>query len=226
MCGRTTLIVTPEELERTFGYEAPSDYRARYNIAPSQTLLALDGSERFRQYRWGLIPAWADDPSVGSRMINARSESAFEKPAFRDAMQARRCLIIADGYYEWRSELGGKQPYRACRTDGEPFTFAGVWERWQRGAEAIESCAILTTSSNDLNSPIHDRMPVIVEPSFRKVWLHPDADQAELEELLRSRDTPGMEVYPVSSYVNDVAHDDPECIEAVAGPPQLTLEGF
>jgi len=216
MCGRTTLTITPEDLEQTFGFPAPRGYRPRYNIAPSQNLLALSdpgSGVGFHEYRWGLVPFWADDMKIGNKLINARAESIAAKPAFREAFERRRCLIVVDGFYEWQASATGKRPHRIRTRSGEAFTIAGLWERWSRGSSLVESCTIVTTRANDMMSPLHDRMPAIIARGVRRKWLAPDASSDELTGLLRPYSGDDLIAYEVSRLVNDPANDDPECIE-------------
>lgn len=225
MCGRTTLTITADDLERTFGYEVPADYRPRYNVAPTQNQLAIvegEGGAGFRELYWGLVPWWSDDPGIGSRLINARAESLFEKPAFRDSAKERRCLIVVDGFYEWQAATGGKRPHRIHRVDDRPFTLAGIWDRWKGGGEVLESCSIVTTKPNSVVEPLHDRMPVIIEPDDRKRWLL-SSDPDQLRELLVPGDESQLAAYEVSRAVNDTANDSPACIEPGLGPAQLGL---
>jgi putative SOS response-associated peptidase YedK len=219
MCGRFTLRTNPKKLAEQFPIDEVPVLEPRYNIAPTQTvavvrLSSVDSRRLFRQMRWGLVPYWADDPSIGNRMINARSETALEKPAFRNAIRRRRCLILADGFYEWAKRPGGKQPYYFRMRDGSPFAFAGVWERWQKSDEPIESCALLTTNANQIVSPIHDRMPVILEPKDYDLWLDPKQQWPEaIQPLLHALRDDALEAIPVSRLVNDPANEDPGCIE-------------
>lgn len=218
MCGRTTLTITPEDLRQTFGYVVPSDYRPRYNIAPSQKQLAIaerEGVAGFCAFRWGLVPFWAKELSIGNRMINARAETVTEKPAFRNAFVRRRCLVVVDGFYEWKAAVGGKRPHRICVRGRAPFTLAGLWERWERGAEVVESCTILTISANAAMTAVHDRMPVIIEPADRAAWLGKDSAAPDLLPLLRPYRGDDLEIYEVSTMVNSPANDLPECIERV-----------
>ena len=190
MCGRFVLMTPGRSLAKRFGLEEVPDLEPRYNIAPTQmvAMIRLDRDTLQRRLvlvKWGLIPFWAKDSSIGNRLINARAESAAEKPAFRSAFKSRRCLVPADGYYEWKKRKGGqKQPYLARNADGSPFAFAGLWERWQAPEdEIIESCTILTTDANDLTQPIHDRMPVILKPggirnSNDLIWVGRSANYA------------------------------------------------
>lgn len=167
--------------------------------------------------RWGLIPSWADDPGIGARMINARSETVAEKPSFRRAFKDRRCLIPADGFYEWQRTNGGKQPYYFQTEDRRPFAFAGLWESWSREGEEIHSCAILTTNANDLVGEIHPRMPVILPPEDYDLWLDPDARESDLLlPLLRPYPAGDMQAHPVSRKVNKPSNNDPGCVERVA----------
>jgi putative SOS response-associated peptidase YedK len=226
MCGRTTLTVTADDLERAFGYPAPVGYRPRFNIAPSQELLAIGGEESgegFRSLRWGLVPSWADDPRIGSRMINARAETIATKPAFRQAFARRRCLVVVDGFYEWRTEPGRKRPHRIRLRTEAPFTLAAIWERWKGGSEPLESCAIVTTAANPVVDAIHARMPVIVPPADRRRWLDPGAAATQLRSLLRPYEGEDLEAYEVSILVNNPANDNPACIEPLT--PPLPPEG-
>lgn len=218
MCGRYTLTADGESVRKAFGLpDAPFDYRPRYNIAPQQDVLVVgrsrEGGRRVGVMRWGLVPAWADSPAVGSRMINARSETVGERSAFRDAFLRRRCLIPADGFYEWRTREGVKTPMRITRTGGELFAFAGLWEKWQQGdGPPLYTCTILTTSPAPAIADIHDRMPVMLRPEQYGLWLEPDADEEQLQALLKPYDNDDLHAYVVSSLVNKVENDGPECI--------------
>jgi putative SOS response-associated peptidase YedK len=175
------------------------------------------GDREFVLLRWGLVPFWAKDPKIGSRMINARSETVATKPAFRAAFRRRRCLVLADGFYEWQKVQGGKQPHYVRLKDGSPFAFAGLWERWQGESQGmVESCTLLTTEPNDLIRPLHNRMPVILQPQAYSLWLDTETDDAQaLQALLRPFPSEGMLAYPVSRWVNSPANDDQRCIEPV-----------
>jgi len=202
-------------------FEVPP-FTPRFNIAPSQPApvvrLAPQQPEPQRQLvwlRWGLIPGWAKDPAVGNRMINARSETVAEKPAYRAALRRRRCLVAADGFYEWQRTGGRKQPYLIRMHDESPFAFAGLWEAWE-GAEGacVESCTLLTTEPNELMRPIHNRMPVILAPEHYRRWLDPAVQQPELLlPLLRPYPGDQLRADPVSTFVNNPAHEGPRCIE-------------
>ena len=168
--------------------------------------------------RWGLIPAWSDDPSIGDRLANARAETAATKPSFRRAFRSRRCLVVADGFYEWQKINGRKQPYFVGLQSDRPFGLAGLWERWEKGVEPVESCTILTTDANELMQPIHGRMPVILPPDQYGLWLDPRCqDTRKLARLLRPFPAGGMLAYPVSALVNNPKNDVPQCVRAVSG---------
>jgi putative SOS response-associated peptidase YedK len=219
MCGRFALFAGPEELAKAFGVSIEDvALPPRYNIAPTQTVPVVrttDGGRRLAPMHWGLIPPWAKDAAMGSRMINARAETVTEKPAFRVAFRSRRCLIPASGFYEWQARGRGKVPHFIRRQDGGLLALAGLWERWApAGAEPVESCTILTTAANKLMQPIHDRMPVIVAPDDLPTWLGevPTAPGA-LGALLRPCPPEALVAYPVSTYVNAPAHDDPKTLD-------------
>ena len=224
MGGRALLTVSEDDLERTFGYPAPAGYRPRYNIAPSQSLLALrdsGGERRLDLLSWGLVPAWAKADTPVRPMINARAETIATKPMFRTAFARQRCLVVIDGFYEWQASPGGKRPHLIRLRDRAPFTLAGIWERWEGGEAPLESCAIVTTAASESISALYDRMPVIVPPADRAAWLHPDATRGELESLLRPYPEDDLEYHEVSTLVNSPANDVPECLDPVE--PPLTL---
>lgn len=223
MCGRFTLATPREDLAEELGIFVPDDYRPRYNIAPGQPVLIVladDGGARAERARWGLVPPWAEDPAIGNRLINARAESAAQKPAFRHAFRRRRCLIPADGFFEWQKGPHGKIPFYIRHVGRRPFTFAGLWEEWRPDPESppLRTCTILTTDANPLVRPIHARMPVILPPGERERWLDPDADPRTLAPLLQPYPRDDLEAYRVSTLVNSPRNDRPECIEP-AGPP-------
>jgi len=201
MCGRYTLIKLADFID-VFPWIAPPDRPApeRSNIAPSEPILAVanDGKNRLQFFKWGLVPPWAKDPSIGNRMINARAESLATKPAFRAAFRRRRCLIPADGFYEWRKEGKTKTQMHIRRRDRKPFAFAGLWEVW-RGADGTElpTCTIVTTESNDLIKPIHDRMPLILSHEGMKRWIDPCAPPEDLLKLLTPYPADEMDVEPM-----------------------------
>ena len=226
MCGRFTLTSSPEELARRFGLDDAAELVPRYNIAPGQDVLVVrvdaDGRRRADGLRWGLVPPWAPDPSVGSRMINARVETAATRPAFRDALRERRCLVPADGFYEWADRGGFKQPYYIQTGDAALFAFAGLWERWRDPDGALlESCTLLTTDSAQALRDLHHRMPVVLAPDAYAEWLDPALCEP-LSLLDRAHDaTPGVfQFHPVSTRVNGADLDDPRCIEVAPESPR------
>ena len=219
MCGRYSLTTPLDDLVEVFDVPPVTfEYGARYNIAPTQEVPVVASDRRGTRLgllRWGFVPAWADDPAIGSRMINARAETLLDKPAFKRACVSRRCLIPADGFYEWVVEGGRKVPYWIHCPDREPMGLAGVWERWQpRGAEPVYSMAIITVDANDRIRHLHDRMPAIVPVADRAVWLDPEAPTGDAMSLLKPYEE-ALEAYPVSTLVNSPANDVPECIEPV-----------
>ncbi len=217
MCGRFTLAVPGEQVAAQFQLAAPPELAARYNIAPTQQVAAVRAAEGGRElalFRWGLVPSWAKDPSVGARMINARSETAAEKPAFRTALRQRRCLIPADGFYEWQAAAGGKQPFHIRCADGGLMAFAGLYEHWKTPEGGwLHSCTILTTEANALMRPLHERMPVILAPEHYALWLDPGLrDAGPLQQLLAPYPAEQLVATPVSKAVNRVANDGPELL--------------
>ncbi len=225
MCGRFTLAVPAETLAKQFELPEVPDLEPRYNIAPSQAVAVVrvdtEAEQRMLEMmRWGLIPRWAKDESIGNRLINARSETVAEKPAFRDAFKRRRCLVVADGFYEWQTVPGQKrkQPYFFKLRDGEAFGFAGLWERWKDPAgKTIHSCTLITSEANDLVRPVHDRMPVILSPDDYALWLDPGVDRADrLMPLLRPYLPERMGAYPVTPRVNSPEAEGADCIAPVA----------
>lgn len=220
MCGRFTLTAPADIIADLFEVAALPPIAPHYNIAPTQDVLAVradaDGAREAVMLRWGLIPYWADDRSIGSRLVNARSETAAEKPAFRDAFERRRCLVVADGFFEWKPVNRHKQPYWIRLADGAVFGMAGLWERWRdEEGEWLQTCTVLTTGPNELVAPLHDRMPVIVPPAQHATWLDPDTGARDLQKLLCPFPAEEMTATAVSTRVNSVAHDDPGCVEPV-----------
>jgi putative SOS response-associated peptidase YedK len=214
MCGRFTLSASGAQLAQQFGLAEAPQLQPRYNIAPTQAVAVLRAGPHGRELamlRWGLVPSWAKDLSIGARMINARAETAAEKPAFRVALQQRRCLILADGFYEWQALPGGKQPFYFQVGGGAPFAMAGLWERWRQpeGGE-LQTCTILTTAANPLLAPLHDRMPVILPADQYDTWLDPQLRAADaVVPLLAPYPAEAMGAHPVSTAVNRVANDGP-----------------
>ncbi len=217
MCGRYSLITDLGELALQFEFDGDLlKFEPAYNVAPTQSVLTVLGGETRRGgfMRWGLIPHWAKNASIGSRMINARAETVAEKPAFRDALRRRRCLVLADGFYEWQRTGTGKRPMRIVLRTGEPFAFAGLWSSWRDPeGNSISSCAIITTTANDLLRPIHDRMPVILPKNMEDFWLDGSLDDpVPLGGVLIPYPDDAMEAYEVSTLVNSFANDNPEVI--------------
>jgi putative SOS response-associated peptidase YedK len=222
MCGRYELHTHPAALALAFGLTHPPALAARYNIAPMQNVPIVRrnaaGERELVQVRWGFVPRWAKDPSIGARMINARSETVAERPAFRNAYQRHRCLLPADGFYEWRQGAVGKQPMRIARVDGQSFGMAGLYERWlSPEGDVLDTCAILTTRANARLRALHDRMPVIVPPEHYDQWL--DAANHEVDELFAPAPDDALSAHPVSTRVNAVRNDDPSLIEPIAAHP-------
>lgn len=228
MCGRFTLSTAPTAIADHFGLDETPELGARFNVAPGQSIatISVSGEDHrsiLSRRRWGLVPSWAQDEKIGNRLINARAETAFEKPSFRSALRRRRCLVPADGFYEWSGTKGSKQPYFIGLESRALFAFAGLWERWTdpEGA-ALESCALLTTEATEHLSALHDRMPVIVDPVDYGLWMDPEVKKPDLVSPVIDRNLCGaLDFYPISKHVNDVRHDDPRCLEAIAGQPGL-----
>jgi putative SOS response-associated peptidase YedK len=227
MCGRYTLRTPLARVAELFELDVDAEFwrsreRPRFNIAPSQEVAAIrlnsQGKRELVPLVWGLVPRWADDPAIGNRMINARGETIAGKPAFRDAFRHRRCLIVADGFYEWQKLEGAKQPYYIRLKQDGPFAFAGLWERWDKRPKPLESCTIITTDANSLLRPLHNRMPVMLSREDCAEWLSSD-DAEALEGLLRPYPSEEMVAYPVGTTVNSPRNERPECI-APAKPPK------
>jgi putative SOS response-associated peptidase YedK len=220
MCGRFAQRTDPKGLAKSFKVAEVPGVEPRYNIAPTQEVLGVyasgDGRE-MTSYKWGLIPSWAKDTSMGARLINARSETVQEKPAFREAFKKRRCIIPADGFYEWQRTDGKKQPFFFRMRDESPFGFAGLWERWEgEGGQVINSCAILTTEANEVLRPVHDRMPVILQSDDYELWLDEDMRKLDLvKEMLRPYPAKEMVGYSVSTLINSPRNQGAELIEQV-----------
>jgi putative SOS response-associated peptidase YedK len=233
VCGRYTLTAPdPTALRGRFPIGESVEVRPRFNVAPTDSVLAVttdrDGRPRGELLRWGLVPAWADSPSIGARMINARLETAAEKPAFRTAFARSRCLILADGFYEWRRSPDpahpGRQPFRITRTDGAPFAFAGLWSIWHGPDEqALRTCTILTRPANDAIAALHDRMPVILDGAHESDWLDPATAAAVLPGLLAGLPAARTVLTEVGAAVNDARHDEPDCLDPPAAEPQGAL---
>lgn len=222
MCGRFTLTVDPGQLQEAFPWvEFPVDFPPRYNVAPTQPVAVVpnDGLNRMDFFNWGLIPFWAKDPKIGSRLINARSETIAEKPSFRGSFKYKRCLILADGFYEWQKQPGSKTkiPMYIHLKDRAPFAFAGLWDSWNsKDGSEIKSCTIITTQPNELVEQIHNRMPVILSPEGYAAWIQEGENDPELlKSLLHPYPSEEMAAYPVSTKVNSPQNDTPEVIISV-----------
>ncbi len=220
MCGRYTLHSRLNLLLQQFAVEAGPEWAPRYNVAPTQMApivrMRPDGGPReLVPLRWGLVPSWAKEVSIGNRMINARAETVATKPSFRSALRRRRCLVPTDGYFEWKKTPHGKQPYYIRLQAETPFAMAGLWEHWHAGqSDALQTFTVITTESNEATADIHDRMPVILAPEDYETWLDPDLQAPEpLLALLRPFESSEMKLDPVSTRVNSPRHDDPSCIE-------------
>jgi len=221
MCGRFTLTVSPDELQAAFpNFHIPHDIPPSYNIAPSQPIpvVANDGKNALDFFRWGLIPSWTKEDQLGKfTLINARSETVAEKASFKTSFRRRRCLILADGFFEWSKSISGKgkTPYYITLKDQSPFAFAGLWDIWYSPeGDPLKSACILTTTPNDLVKPIHDRMPVIIPSEKYAEWLKPEEGQPEeFQPLLVPYPPESMQAYPVSTYVNSPKNNSPQCIQ-------------
>jgi len=224
MCGRYARFSPAEIYARLFDADGDPGVTPSFNVAPSQQVLAArgtpDGRRELVALRWGLLPAWAKDPSFGYRTINARAESVAVKPAFRAAFRHRRCLVAADGFYEWQRVGGGKRPYFIRVRGGGPLAFAGLWERWTDGRVVVESCTIVVTVASAALAAIHDRMPVILEPSDYDAWLDPGiTEPGRIQDLLSPRPTVALEAFPVAATVNNPRHDGPDLIRPLLASP-------
>ncbi len=224
MCGRFTLTVDPADLQETFAdFIFPPLFTPRYNIAPSQPVLAIpnDGTKRADFFQWGLVPSWAKDPAIAAKLINARAETAAEKPSFRGSFKRKRCLIPADGFYEWKKdeETKAKTPYFIYMKDRKPFAFAGLWDEWHSpDGSLLRTCAILTVSPNELMAALHNRMPLILEARHYADWLNSNSLTAtDLSALIQPFPSDKMSAHPVSKLVNSPFNDKPECILPLEG---------
>lgn len=211
MCGRFTLITDISKIAAHFGVAPTLAAQPRYNVAPTQNVVAIlkNGTTHLDSLRWGLIPSWAKDEAIGARMINARAETLAEKPSFKNLLRNKRCLIVADGFYEWRSEGREKTPMYITLQDGQPFAFAGLWDVWKNPAgEPVQSCTIITTEPNELMASIHNRMPAILRPGAYEDWLNPQLrDPDVLTHWLSPYPTELMAARPVSKLVNNPKND-------------------
>jgi putative SOS response-associated peptidase YedK len=219
MCGRYIIKAPVSQLATMFDLIEVPKLLPRYNVCPTQSVPAvrLNSEKKQRQLamlKWGLIPGWAKDPTIGNRLINARSDTVAQKPSFRSAFKRRRCLMVADGFYEWQKTNGKKQPFFIGLKDESPFAFAGLWEHWKEPeGEPVESCAIITTDANDLVKDIHNRMPVILKMKDYDLWLDPEQqDPDKLQKLLVPYSAKEMRAYPVSLLVNNPKNNDAKCL--------------
>jgi putative SOS response-associated peptidase YedK len=222
MCGRFTLTADINALQMAFPWiEIPQGMQPRYNISPSQPVAVVpnDGKHKLDFFNWGLIPSWAKDPAIGNRMINARSETLAEKPSFRSAFKRRRCLVLADGFYEWKVNPSGKSkaPFYIKLKDNRAFAFAGLWEIWQaKDGSEIRSCTIITTEPNEMLAPIHNRMPVILPPERYPDWLLPEETKPDqLSPYLKPYSSAEMVAFAVSNLINNPKNDLPACVQAL-----------
>jgi len=229
MCGRYTLSAPGDVVAERFGLAEAPVLAPRYNIAPSQEVpivrAAAGPGRELALVRWGLVPSWAREAAIGNRLINARAETVAEKPSFRDSFRRRRCLVVADGFYEWQAVSRRKQPWHFRRPDGAPFALAGLWARWHDPAGGdLETCAIVTTSANEVVAPVHARMPVLLDRPGAEIWLREEAGSAGLAGLLAPAPRGVLVGHPVSPAVNDPRHDSPDCVLPVAslGPESTT----
>lgn len=223
MCGRFAFFSPAEAITAAFGLQVPQLFTPRYNIAPTQDAMTLlrnpDGNLQWSLLHWGLVPFWAKDPAIGSRMINARAETIADKPAYRTAFSRRRCLVPASGFYEWRKGADGKKtPLFISREDGAPLAMAGIWDTWEKGAERgappLHSFSLVTTAANEFMRDLHLRMPVLLEPDAMQLWLDPEAGRDTLLALARGPVVVPLQAWPVSRRVNSPLNDDPALVEA------------
>jgi len=230
VCGRYTLATPdPANVRARFPVGESVEIRRRFNVAPGDDVLAVttdrEGNPRGELLRWGLVPSWAKHPNTGLKMINARVETVAEKPAFRRALERFRCLIVADGFYEWQADPGGrKQPFHITRSDHQPFAFAGLWSIWYgEDDRKLRTCSILTTTANAAIAPLHDRMPVILPAGAEPVWLDAATSPARLRELMAGLSPSSYALHPVSPAVNDARYDGPECLKPPVHAAQAAL---
>jgi putative SOS response-associated peptidase YedK len=231
MCGRTALRTSPADLREVFGLPEVPEFTPHYNIPPSQPVavvrvLRRDPARRMDFLRWGLLPNWAKDPKIAHRLTLARAETAATTPAFRDALRRRRCLVVVDGFFEWRRAEKPSQPFFVRRPDGAPFALAGVWDKWiSPDGEIVESCAVVTQTARPPVDTIHDRMPVVLEKSEWDRWLDPAITDPELIARDLEPHTPELVAYAVGTRVNDPRNDDPQVVEpgGATPPPQQKL---
>jgi len=220
MCGRYSITTPLEAMRQLFHFDGSPNLAPRYNVAPTQSVPVVrrkNGGRELVLLRWGLIPSWAKDARIGASLINARGETVQSKPAFRSAFAKRRCLVLADSFYEWQKRGSAKQPWRIMLADGAPFGFAGLWESWHStDGDILQTCSIITTEANDLTRPIHERMPVILDAADHARWLDPTTLLPELALLLKPYPAAGMQAYPITTRINAVKNDDADCLTPLA----------
>jgi putative SOS response-associated peptidase YedK len=228
MCGRVTIQTPALAIAREFALTGirTALERPRYNLAPTQLMPVVinDGERMLDAYRWGLIPSWAKEAAIGNKLINARGETVAEKPSFRSALKRRRCLVLVDGWFEWKQSTRPKTPYLFRRKDGRPLAFAGLWEEWTAPdtGEVLRTCTVITTGPNAVMAPIHDRMPVILPPSAQELWLRPEPQEAAvLQPLLVPNEDEPLEAWEVARVVNSPMNDVAACVERVASQASL-----
>jgi len=225
MCGRYNLTATPESIGEHFQLQQPFRYQQNYNICPAQKILCIveldDKSRKAVNLFWGLAPSWAKDKKISQHLINARAETVLEKPSFRAAFRKRRCLVVANGFYEWQKLDVGKQAFNIHRPDYGVFAFAGLWEHWQNEQQTLYSCAIITTVAATVMQPIHDRMPVIIPKGSYDRWLNKTAEQDEILYLLSNDAYLNMSATPISDYVNNPKHNDERCLRSTCNDQLL-----
>ncbi|ATB26766.1 SOS response-associated peptidase [Melittangium boletus] len=230
MCGRVTIQTPALAIARELNLAGVRSAieRPRYNLAPTQQMPVVlnDGTRLLDTARWGLVPSWAKDPALGNKLINARAETVAEKPSFRSAFKRRRCLVLVDGWFEWKQSTKPKTPYYFHRKDGRPMAFAGLWEEWTAPdtGEVLRTCTILTTGPNAVMAPIHDRMPVILQPEAQDIWLRPEPQEATtLQPLLVPDEASPLELWEVARVVNSPTNDVAACVERVASQAPLLV---
>jgi putative SOS response-associated peptidase YedK len=230
MCGRVTIQTPALAIAREFALTGirTALERPRYNLAPTQLMPVVinDGERMLDAYRWGLIPSWAKEAAIGNKLINARGETVAEKPSFRSALKRRRCLVLVDGWFEWKQSTKPKTPYLFRRKDGRPIAFAGLWEEWTAPdtGELLRTCTVITTGPNHLMAPIHDRMPVILPQAAQELWLRPEPQEASvLQPLLVPNEDEPLEAWEVARVVNSPTNDVAACIERVASQSTLLV---
>lgn len=220
MCGRFTLFSSQKEIQDQYQLSWDGEIRQRYNIAPTQSVLVViqdeSGERKAEWFRWGLIPFWAKEPSIGNRLINARGETVDQKPSFRHLLTRKRCLILTNGFFEWQKQGRRKQPYFISRKDQKLFSFAGLWDYWQSDEQAIYSCTIITTEANERIKPIHSRMPVLLDGEQEQLWLDPSlTDRDYIKSLLVPFDEEAIDVQPISTLVNSPRNDEPDILKPI-----------